>query len=174
MRWLLLSTFADTVNQNWNRLFYKTNSPKEYMKVTTEKPPCFEAADKLFKLEELKIAAVFTYGSTIYNPSNVPLTPELIRHEETHMQQQEGSDDVAATWWKRFIQDVDFRIEQEAEAYAAQYTLYCQQVKDRNKRALYLKEIGTMLASPMYGNVIGWLDATQKIRHYAEGFTSAD
>lgn len=138
------------------------------MKVTTEKPPIYDEANALFKLEENKINAVFTYGDTIHNPFGVALDAGLIRHEETHMEQQEGNGDVAAIWWKRYIQDPEFRIDMEAEAYGAQYKLYCQQQKDRNKRARYLHEIAGYLAGPMYGKMISHVDAMKRIRDCAE------
>lgn len=142
------------------------------MKVSFEKPPVYDEANKIFKLEENGIGAVFTYGDTCYNPFGVPLTAELIRHEETHMEQQEGHPDVAAVWWKRFVQDPQFRVDQEAEAYGAQYKLYCQQHKDRNSRAKYLWQIATLLAGPMYGNVIKHAEAMALIKQYAEGVHS--
>lgn len=139
------------------------------MKVSYEQPPVWDQANKLFKLEELKIGAVFTYGDTIYNPSSIALTPELIRHEETHMEQQQANSDVAKAWWKRYIQDPQFRLEQEAEAYAAQYKLFCQIHKDRNKQARYLYQIAGLLASPMYGNIVTRTEAQSMIKEFVEG-----
>lgn len=138
------------------------------MNVSNEKPPIYDEANALFKLEEHKLRCVFTYGNTLHNPFNIALDPELIRHEETHMEQQEGHPDVAAMWWKRYIQDAEFRVDQEAEAYGAQYKLYCQQVKDREKRFRYLHGLAVMLAGPMYGKAITHSEAMKAIRTYAE------
>lgn len=137
--------------------------------MTFEKPPIYEEANKIFKLEESNQAAIFTYGDTLYNPFRIQLTTELIRHEETHMEQQEAHPDIAKTWWKRYIQDSQFRLEQEAEAYGAQYNLYCQQHKDKNSRFRYLFEIAGHLSSPMYGSIITRSEAQKLIKDAAEG-----
>lgn len=139
------------------------------MKVTTTKPPIYDEANKLFKLEENKMAAIFTYGDTIHNPFGCALTPELIRHEETHMEQQDGHPEVAAIWWKRYLQDPQFRLDQEAEAYGMQYKMLCQSVKDRNARARYLYQIAGHLCGPMYGNLVTHVEAQRLIKQFAEG-----
>lgn len=139
------------------------------MQISSEKPLVWEGANELFQLEKNKIAAVFTYGNTIYNPFNCPLTPELIRHEETHMLQQQGSSEVAKIWWQNFLQDPQFRIEQEAEAYGAQYKLHCQMEKNKRKQYMYLARLADMLAGPMYGYSVPYLEAAQKIKEFADG-----
>lgn len=137
------------------------------MKVSTEKPPIWEEASKAFNLDPGR-ATFFTYGDTIYNPANYPLSADLIRHEETHGEQQEHHPDVAAIWWKRYLQDPEFRLDQETEAYAEQYKFYCQQEKRRDMRARYLFEIAGHLSSPMYGSIISRAQAMRRIREYAE------
>lgn len=138
------------------------------MEISTERPPCWEEANRLFKIEEKGLTAIFTYGSTIHNPYGIVLTPELIRHEETHCEQQGGTAEGAREWWHNLIRDTEFRIEQEAEAYGAQHRLYCQMVKDRNRQSVYLHECARMLASELYGNVIEYRAAADKIRTYSD------
>ncbi len=138
------------------------------MKFTTERPPIYDEANKLFGLEEHGYKAVFTYGDTCYNPSGCEIDSFLIRHEETHMEQQDANGDVAAMWWKRYIQDPEFRVDQEAEAYGAQYKLYTQQERRRDMRAQYLWGLAKMLSGPMYGKAISHSEAMKAIRMYAE------
>lgn len=138
------------------------------MQVLNTFPPIYDEANKLFKLEENHICAVFTYGDVLHNPFNVELDPELVRHEETHMEQQEAHPEVAAMWWKRYLQDQDFRIDQECEAYGAQYKLFCQRNKDRNKQARYLFALAQHLSGPMYGKAIDRASAMQRIKETAE------
>lgn len=138
------------------------------MQISNEKPPCWEEANKLFKLEELDLGTVFTYGDTLYNPSNVPISQDLFAHEETHGHQQEHNDTVAGLWWKRYIADPAFRLDQEVEAYGAQYAFLCQREKDRNKRAQMLWRIATALAGPMYGNIVTHSEAMRRIRECAK------
>lgn len=136
------------------------------MKILLTKPPNYEEVSKFFNLPE-KVAVFFTYGDCMYNPSMAKITPELIRHEETHVEQQQASEEVANIWWQRYVKDPVWRVEQEAEAYGAQYAFYCQGEKDRNKRAVYLHEIAIHLSGPIYGNAIDHADARKMILEFA-------
>lgn len=146
-----------------------TDKPKnDGMDVVIGKPPVWEEANKLFKLEELKLDTVFTYGNTLYNPSGHSIPMDLYAHEQTHAHQHNHDDTVAKLWWKRYLEDPDFRVEQEAEAYGAQYAFLCKREKDRNKRAQMLWTLAQALSGPMYGGVITHSLAMRKIRDYAK------
>lgn len=138
------------------------------MKISLQKPPCYDEANKLFKLEELGMGTIFTYGDTIYNPFHAYITDDLIRHEEVHMEQQEADPEKAKAWWERFIKDPQFRADQECEAYGAQYKFFCQKQKDRNRRARYLWDLAKAVSGPMYGNCITHSEAMKQIRTYSE------
>jgi hypothetical protein len=59
---------------------------------------------------------------------------------------EEGKD----AWWREFLANPRFRLEQEAEAYGAQYRFFCDKVGDRNKRALFLHRLAATLSGPLY------------------------
>lgn len=139
------------------------------MKISNEKPPIYDEANALFKLDELNMGTIFTYGDTLYNPSKILLTQDLIAHEEMHAHQHQHDETVAKLWWKRFIEDPQFRVDQEIEAYGAQYKFLCNSQRDRNKRAVILHRLAGMLASPMYGNIITHSEAQRRIRESATG-----
>ena len=103
---------------------------------------------------------VFTYNDTIYNPSGNPIPMHLQKHEEVHMRQQNGDPD---NWWGRYFVDSYFRIDQEAEAYAAQYDNICIFERDRNKRVRILHELAGFLSGKGYGGIIGKIDAMKII-----------
>jgi len=86
------------------------------IKIKIKKPPIYESACAAFSLDLRNI--IFTYGDTIYNPSNLKLNDHTIEHEKVHMQQQGDHPDL---WWGKFLRDPQFRIQQEAEAYGRQY-----------------------------------------------------
>ena len=96
------------------------------MKIIIEKPPIYEAilAHRMTPSEK----TIFTYGDTIYNPNNVPISDDLMVHEEVHSKQQNHSDDYAEIWWGRYLVDPCFRIAQEVEAYANQYDFICKKI----------------------------------------------
>lgn len=138
------------------------------MQIIFGEPPIYEEAKKLFNLDD-KTTVFFSYGDCIYSPSGKAPNTELIRHEETHLEQQRHDRQLANIWWQRYFVDPAWRVEQEAEAYAAQYSLYCAQVKDRNKRFRYLHEVAKQLSSPMYGSAIKYAEAMKKVRSYTQG-----
>lgn len=137
------------------------------MKISLEKPPCYEEANKFFKLEELNLGTIFTYGDTLYNPNNVPLTQDLIVHEMVHSEQQAHSDTGGKLWWQMYLADPEFRLKQEIEAYGAQYRYICTIQKDRNAQARTLHKLSKMLAGPMYGTITSSSEASKLIREYA-------
>lgn len=139
------------------------------MKISFEKPPCYDEANKLFKLDELNLGTVFTYGDTLYNPSKVPIDRDLLVHEETHGHQHQHDATVAKLWWERYIKDPQFRLEQEAEAYGKQYAYLCTVIKDRNKRYRALRSLASALSGPMYGSIVKHSEAEALIRKAAGG-----
>lgn len=131
------------------------------MQVLIEKPPIYDECAKHFKLIK---GVVFTYGNTLYNPDNVHIPDDLMIHEQVHARQQEWNDTVAKLWWIKYLEDPQFRLEQEVSAYAAQYRYICAHTKDRNKRDQYLRFMARMLASPLYGCPITEWAATEAIK----------
>lgn len=132
------------------------------MKISTNKPPIWSDAKEAFKFDEAR--TVFTYGDTLYNPAGVIIPDHLMIHEMVHEGQQQGDENVAKIWWKRYIKDPQFRVEQELEAYGAQYAYICGIIKDKNARFRTLHQLAVDLAGPMYGKCISYTDAINKIR----------
>lgn len=137
------------------------------MKIVNAKPPIWEEANKVFRLEELRIGTIFTYGDTIFNTYAQELTEDLIVHEMVHGNQQMHNNIVAKLWWRQYLEDAEFRKSQEAEAYGAQYRFLAKHIKDRNQRARKLDEIAHYFAGPMYGNIVTHFDAMALIRKHA-------
>ena len=129
------------------------------MQIKHEKPPIYDAiiANKMRPHNGI----VYTYGNTIYNPSGLNLPQYIIEHEETHSIQQGDNPDA---WWKRYLKDKYFRIEQEIEAYINQYVFMCQMYKDRNQRDRILRQLAGILSGPVYGNIISESKAYWTIR----------
>ena len=133
------------------------------MIVKNEQPPkhVWDSVTAAFKVPE---KVFFTYGDIIYVVGDAKLTPDTIRHEETHRDQQAHIEGGPDEWWHRFVVDKEFRLDQESEAYAAQYRFLCQNNKDKNKQFAYLRALGTMLSSPIYGSMISKGEAMNLIR----------
>lgn len=128
------------------------------VKIVTEYPPIIKLIEEKFPLTGYEI---FAWGDTIYNPSGNPLPVWLIEHEKVHFRQQGGK---PKSWWKSYLKDPQFRLDQELEAHRVEYRVFCRHVKDRNKQIRYLRGIAARLASPMYGGIISPMEASKRIR----------
>ena len=138
----------------------------------TEFPPNYKELCEAFDIKDSK-TTVFTWGDTLYNPFNIPISQDLLVHEMVHSQQQrrliqdfETDQKGARLWYKRYINDPAFRLDQELEAYRNQYHFVVGKVKDRNKVAKVLYQIAQALSSEMYGNIIGHTEAMKQIKVY--------
>lgn len=92
----------------------------------------------------------FAYGGTIYSPSRVLPTSDIVVHERVHFRQQ-GNDPEA--WWDEYILDPAFRLEMEVEAYRAQLS-FIRVAYGREQRRKAERNIVKALCSPLYGNLI--------------------
>lgn len=105
---------------------------------------------------------IFAYDHVIYNPGGGKLGPELLAHEAVHFEQQ---DEIGVVqWWKKFLEDEAFRLDQEIPAHRAEYFEYCKGHRDRNERANMLRQLGRRLSAPMYGSIITVNEAMKAIR----------
>lgn len=129
------------------------------MKVVKGYPPNFEKLSKKFILKEPGI--VFTYGDTVYNPSGLPLPPDLEAHEQTHVDQQATMGPEA--WWDQYLEDPDFRLGQELEATKVQYQYICK-TENRQGRQEGLHFLAKMLSSAVYGNMIKKKEAMELLK----------
>lgn len=119
------------------------------MTVSTEYPPNISEIAKVLP-GSMNYGIIFTYGDTIYNPSRINLTPELMAHEATHGCQQEemGADD----WWSVYLVSDHFRYEQELEAHTHEYMMYAA-THNRHMNRVMLKLVGQKLAAELYGKL---------------------
>lgn len=133
------------------------------MQIIKDYPPIYEAI--LGAGMKPTKNTVYTYGEDIYVPNgSSELEDHLIEHERTHSAQQILYPGGPDAWWMRYISDIYFRVDQEAEAYGMQYKFLCKRFKDRNRRNLILNDLGRYLSSPIYGGIVGHQSAMQMIK----------
>lgn len=134
------------------------------MNVSPTYPPNIEDIRKVIPFESMKNAC-FTYGDTIHNPSMGDLDECIYLHEAQHAIQQY---DVGGpqVWWKRWLSEPIFRIEQELVGYGYQFRRYCELNKDRNKRARYLYTLASDLSSEQYGKVLSLMQVRDRLKEY--------
>ena len=118
------------------------------VRIKNEWPPNVDEIREVFPLTGNEI---FAWDGIIYNPGAGELSDSLIAHECVHFAQQEGDPDH---WWRRYIDDSNFRFEQEVEAHQAEYNTFCIGSKDRNARNEARTAIARRLSSALYGGLI--------------------
>lgn len=129
------------------------------MKVVVGYPPNIDLIEKTFP-DVRSFPAVACYGDTIYDFQGVGVPDHLEFHEARHSKRQAevGVDE----WWRRFLTDVDFRIEEEVDAYGAQVA-FIRKHRSRDKGAHALMTYSKALAGPIYGNCISNDEARSRI-----------
>ena len=127
------------------------------MKLVKEKPSNYEKIASKFNL---KRNVVFTYGNILYAPNTDKIPDHLWVHEETHEQQQ---GDNPEEWWNKYLEDDDFRLEQELEAYRNQFD-FIKKTATRKQKTEFLNQIAKDLSSEIYGKIIDYKKARELIR----------
>lgn len=133
------------------------------MEIVIGYPPNYKEIAKRF---EVSPRTIYAWGDTIYNPSDMRITGDLIAHETVHSKQQEalGGPEI---WWAKYLTDEVFVLNQEAEAYGRQYAYLCSQNPNRNLQFEILKALALYLAGPMYGHCVGIETAMNMIKNEA-------
>lgn len=136
------------------------------MKIVNGKwPPNIQAIRSAFNIQGMP-NVVYTYGKSIYVPSSKPLPLELLMHETTHSAQQEKMG--PKKWWEKYLTNQAFRLEQEIEAYRAQYQVMLKR-DSRQYRRFVLKHMSKDLSGRMYGNLVTREEAIKLITEEPDG-----
>lgn len=132
------------------------------MRIVEDFPPNWDELTRAFNVAGKKV--ICAWGGIIYNPNGADLTPALMAHEAVHGARQAG--DVVG-WWRRYIDDADFRLAEEIPAHQAEYRAAIKQAANRNQRRWHEKKIAVRLASPLYGRMITLPKARRLIKQPA-------
>lgn len=131
------------------------------MEIIKKFPPVYEAVCARFPEVKGFRNVIFTYGDKLYNPHGVSISPDLMIHEEVHAKQQ--SEMGPDPWWKKYLDDKEFRLNQELEAYRAQYK-YVKEHFSRPQRRDLLKFFCETLSGPIYGHMLSKARAMELIK----------
>lgn len=123
------------------------------MNVVVSSPPNFDAIVERFPFARNQ-GVIFTYGQTIYNPSGIAISSALKCHESVHAQRQGEDEEEIRQWWRRYLDEPMFRLEEELLAHRAEYRAFKGWEKDSRKQAQELESIAARLSGPLYGNVL--------------------
>jgi len=128
------------------------------MKIVRGFPPNIDKILAKFRLDEF--LPIFTYGDILYNPHGLEVSDDLMAHEEVHQRQQKLL--RVEDWWAMYLENKQFRLNQEVEAYRAQYKCVCKNYPRKVRRAL-LQQMAHNLSSALYGRIISKAEAQQLI-----------
>jgi hypothetical protein len=128
------------------------------MKIARAYPPNFKQILSAFPEAKCQ-GVIFCYGDTCYNPTGPSLTRALIAHEEIHSvhQVQMGP----AIWWNRYCHDKQFRFDEEFPAHVAEFRAF--RGNRGTSRAGHLHQIAERLSGPLYGGLVSYAEASQRI-----------
>lgn len=131
------------------------------MNVVPTYPPNYEKIAKRFDIKG-RHGIIFTYGTTIYNPSRIEISPDLFAHERVHSVRQGKIEGGPEAWWNAYCDRAEFRLQEELLAYKEQWR-FAQENYPRAQRRGLLDHISKALAGPMYGNMMSVKEAKRMI-----------
>lgn len=116
--------------------------------------PLLDKYKETFPIDE---NTAFPYDHTIY--TDLPLTPDLIIHEEVHFKQQDeiGLDN----WIVEYFVDVNFRVKMEVEAYREQVKYFAD---NKDVQDMIRVQCAKALSSNLYGNILTYKEAHQQLK----------
>lgn len=129
------------------------------LKLSTDVPAMAQKLLESFGVRFIEDNLLITVGNTCHchNGNIFNERSDLFVHEWVHMEQQEKMG--VGEWWKKFLDDPKFRLEQELEAYKLQWNYIKDIIPDRNKRFPFKKNIVNHLSGKMYGGLLSYANA---------------
>ncbi len=119
--------------------------------IIIDRPPNFERILSAFPKAD-QPGVLFAYDQCIYNPSGIEIPPALIAHESVHLARQQlirGGDQRVEQWWTRYLEDSEFRYNEELLAHVAEFKMLAPG-RARNERAAALMGTACRLIAPLY------------------------
>lgn len=134
------------------------------MNVVYDWPPNVAQIEKYVPDFRMKKNILSTYGDTIYNPHNIALSDDVIKHEEEHARQHANYPGGAEAFTLRCLSDKEFYLQSELEAYQVQYLYLCKKEKaTKNQKKQIAQRMAYRLRNPIYGFAITQLEAVERI-----------
>lgn len=126
-------------------------------------PPVYEEIRKKWGVKWEDGVVVMVYGNTIHQSFMEKMDEDLLVHELVHVKQHMAYPGGPEAWWRKYLDEPEFRISQELEAYRAQYK-WLQDNTNRQYRKKVLKHCAKDLSSNLYGNVMSYDEAENLIK----------
>lgn len=129
------------------------------MRIVRDFPPMYDEIRAAFpQIRGRK--PFFAWGNIIYTPFGGDLTRSLIEHEGEHGARQ--AQDITG-WWRRYIDDPEFRLHEELLAHRVEYRSLMGSTTNRRQRRMALKLVAGRLSGPFYGRMMTLARAKEAI-----------
>lgn len=139
------------------------------MKIIKAFPPNFSDIAAHFPVKG-HTGILYAFGELLYNPSGYNLMPWLIDHEEVHGKRQlstylcdSPSPDSVLRWWRRYMNNPRFRLNEEILAHQAEWKSYLKHTSNKTQQQFYLAQMVERLSGPLYGKLITPSEAAREI-----------
>lgn len=129
------------------------------MQIVNAYPPNFQEILQHFP-EASRKGVIFTYGPAIYAPRGVRVSDALIAHEAVHSRRQ-AEVGGPEKWWRQYIDDVQFRFDEELMAHRAEYRWFVRNQPQACRQMLH--EIAMRLSSKLYGKLVRFEEAKRMV-----------
>lgn len=143
------------------------------MKIIRAYPPNFVQIRTAFPAVVGRQGILYAWGDRIYNPSGVNVPWWLQEHEEVHGSRQLdpkawgaqhfSEDHMIRTWWSAYIEDPEFRLQEEIPAHQAEWEVFKSLMTNKKNQEMYLLNMANRLSGELYGNMISLQDAVSEI-----------
>lgn len=131
----------------------------ENQEVKIEKQDNFPYLKEYKKQFPITDGTIFVFKDKIYSNNEMPY--DIVFHEIRHLQQQQqyGAD----KWIKQYLEDKNFRLSVELDAYKHQLKKV-KEIADEKEYLHILVECAQNISSPLYGDVISYAGAIKKLK----------
>lgn len=128
-------------------------------------PPGYDAINRALPGAN-RFGVLFSWGTAIYNPSNVPISESLMAHEQVHGDRQLATEGGVVAWWIRYCNDAAFRLAEEIPAHIMELAVVTRGwTTNRRHRTACLSYIAHRLSSALYNKLIPLHKAESLLRH---------
>jgi hypothetical protein len=125
-------------------------------------PPMYDEIDTVFAVRGKPV--IFAWGDKVYMPGQAcGLSKALTAHEAVHCVRQLKYPGGVEAWWRRYMADPQFRLDEEIPAHRAELAVLQAKAKGPSMRIHALSRTAARLAAPLYGNLITIADAKKAL-----------
>lgn len=134
------------------------------MRIIYDVPPMYDEMDAAFGVKGKPV--IFAWGDRIYMPGMAQgLSKALAAHEAVHGERQMAYPGGVEAWWRRYIADPQFRLDEEIPAHRAELAVLTAKAKSPSMTQHVLSRTAARLAAPLYGNLLSIAEAKNALRH---------